>query len=137
MVTLQVFWHLENSQPLPSQPLENIIVPLTEEEQDSLSFKRLNHVQDLSKYRAEANDLSLKRLEQEALRRENHYIELGISIGNTVMRYRTNRANKLEPKWDGPFTVIDSSDKNTYQLQTPNGYVLRQLVNGEKLRKIE
>src|SRR5881392_4221350 len=32
------------------------------------------------------------------------------------------------PKWDGPFVVLEYTDKNTYQLGSSNGYLVRNLV---------
>ena len=52
------------------------------------------------------------------------------------MRKPINFRNKLWPKWDGPFVVVDYTDKNTYQLGSANGYVIRRLVNGERLMKL-
>ena len=53
------------------------------------------------------------------------------------MRAPLNRKSKLHPKWDGPFVVLDFSSKDTYQLATSNGHILENLVNRERLRKLD
>lgn len=43
--------------------------------------------------------------------------------------------SKIHPRWDGPFNIHDVADNNTYQLRTRNGYILRHLYNGARLRR--
>jgi len=52
------------------------------------------------------------------------------------MRKPINLKNKLWPKWDGPFVVLEYTDKDTYQLGSSNRYVVRNLVNGARIRKL-
>lgn len=52
------------------------------------------------------------------------------------MRKPIKKGKKLDPKWDGPFVVVGLTDKDAYQLAGPNGYVLENLVNGQRLRKL-
>jgi len=52
------------------------------------------------------------------------------------MRKVLNRKSKLDTKWDGPFVVVASTDKDVYQLSGPNGYILSNLVNSARLRKL-
>ena len=68
--------------------------------------------------------------------RDEKYLESGIASGDLVMRKPINLKNKLWPKWDGPFVVLEYTDQNTYQLGSSNGYVVRNLVNGERIRKL-
>jgi hypothetical protein len=49
------------------------------------------------------------------------------------MRRPINLQNKLWPNRDGPF-VVDYTDKDTYQLGSANGFIVRRLVTGEQLR---
>lgn len=105
----------------------------TDEEIERMQHARLERVQDLERFRAEANAKALKRLEQEALRREDTYRDRGIGIGDLVLR-RTKDESKLHPRWDGPFIVHDLTDRNTYQLRTRGGYILRTLYNAERLK---
>ena len=53
------------------------------------------------------------------------------------MRTVLNRQTKLHPKWDGPFVILDSTSKDTYQLVTANGYTLPNLWNVTHLRKLD
>src|SRR5438045_8706207 len=46
------------------------------------------------------------------------------------------RESKLHPRWDGPFVVLNASDKGTYQLATANGYTIKNLVNDARVRKL-
>lgn len=61
-------------------------------------------------------------------------MERAFTIGDLVKRRNDNRQNKLQPYWDGPFRIRGLAHNNTYQLETTNGYVLRTLVNGERLQ---
>ena len=52
------------------------------------------------------------------------------------MRESLNRKSKIHPQWDDPFVILGSSDGDAYQLGTANGYVLKNLVNVDRLRKL-
>jgi len=52
------------------------------------------------------------------------------------MREALNRKSKIHPRLDGPFVAIASTEKDVYQLSTPNGYILQNLVNLDRLRKL-
>jgi hypothetical protein len=52
------------------------------------------------------------------------------------MRAPINQKSKLHPKWDGPFIVLASTNKHTYQLASANGYVIRNLINETRIRKL-
>lgn len=41
------------------------------------------------------------------------------------------------PKWDDPFVVLASSDKDTYKLATANGYIIKNLINVTWLRNCQ
>jgi len=41
------------------------------------------------------------------------------------MRAPLKRKSKLRPRWEGPFVVLDSTEKDVYQLATANGYILK------------
>ena len=60
-----------------------------------------------------------------------------IMPGDLVMRLPLSRKTKLHPKWDGPFVILDSTDKDVYQLATANGYILPNLHNVARLRKLD
>jgi hypothetical protein len=97
---------------------------------------RKQHVQDLSKYRTEAAKKYQTALERIASSRDDSYFKSPIILGDLVMREPLNRKSKLHPRWDGPFVILGSSDGDAYQLGTANGYVLKNLVNIERLRKL-
>nr|VWP00786.1 Methylenetetrahydrofolate reductase (EC [Ganoderma boninense] len=119
---------------LPSEPTFDMLRrPPTDSEIATLQHARLERVRDLSQFRGEANMQALRRLEAAAEKRENTYRDRGIGIGSLVLR-RSPEATKLHPRWDGPFVVHDLTDRNTYQLRTKNGYVLRTLYNAERLK---
>ncbi|KZV78336.1 hypothetical protein EXIGLDRAFT_560361, partial [Exidia glandulosa HHB12029] len=54
--------------------------------------------------------------------------------GDLVKR-KSERPSKMHPHWDGPFIIHDMTDKNTYQLATRSGYVLKHLYNGARLSR--
>ena len=56
--------------------------------------------------------------------------------GDLVMREPINRKSKLRLKWDGPFVVLASTDKDTYQLGPVRGHIVVNLVNAAGLRKL-
>jgi len=60
-----------------------------------------------------------------------------IQRGDLVMRSPINRPSKLHPQWDGPFVVLEITDKDTMQLATPNGYILNHLINKARIRKLD
>ena len=72
-------------------------------------------------------------MEKEVSQREETYRERGLGIGDLV-KHRHEASTKLHPQWDGPFLIRDVTDKNTYQLQTRNGYILKNLYNGKRLQ---
>ena len=57
--------------------------------------------------------------------------------GDLIMRKSINRKSKLHPKWDGPFVVYDFTASDTYQLAMTNGYIIPNLVNVARLRKLD
>jgi hypothetical protein len=98
--------------------------------------RRQHHVQNLGQYRTNAAQKYRDPFARLADNRDNNYHDKAIAAGDLVMRKPINIRNKLWPKWDGPFVVVDYTDKNTYQLGSANGYIVRRLINGERLRKL-
>src|SRR4030095_13046958 len=103
-------------------------------ELDNARVARKTYVQNLQKYRTEAADKYRAGLERLGARREEYFKEPIIS-GDLVMR-SIEQETKLHPKWDGPFVVLGSTDKDVYQLATANGYILKNLVNIARLHKL-
>ena len=119
---------------LPSDRTYDVVQrPPTDQEIEYLRQRRLEHLPDLSRFRQEANAKAALRLQKEADRRDEEYREQALGPGTLVKR-KHEAGTKLHPKWDGPFVIRAVTDKNVYQLQTRNGYVLRHLYNGERLR---
>jgi hypothetical protein len=105
--------------------------------EDGKKYRR-KHVQDLSKHRTDAAKKYHAALERLAKSRDNSaYFTTPIISGDLVMRAPLNRKTKMHPNWDGPFVVLDSSDKDYYQLATANGHILENLVNVNRLRKLD
>jgi hypothetical protein len=120
---------------LPSTSIERF--PITPLELAEATDHRRKHVQNLRQYRAEAAEkytAALKRLA--AKRDDTTFVQAPIRPGDLVMRTPINRKSKLHPKWDGPFVVLASTVTDNYQLATANGYVVRNLVNVSRLRKL-
>ena len=46
-----------------------------------------------------------------------------------VMHFLITCKSKLYPKWDGPFVVLEVTDKDAVQLALANGYIINNLVN--------
>jgi hypothetical protein len=120
---------------LPSTSLAN--TPLTRVELAEAVEYRRGHVEDLSKHRTDAAKKYHAALERLAKSRDDSYFATPIIHGDLVMRAPLNRKTKLHPKWDGPFVVLDSTDKDDYQLATANGHIIGNLVNVERLRKLD
>ena len=120
---------------LPSTSVNS--APITRVELEEAMQHRREHVQDLSKFRTEAAEkyhAALERLVQS--RDDTAYLQGPILVGDLVMRTPLNRKSKLHPRWDGPFVVLGSSEKDVYQLGTANGYTLENLINGTRLHKL-
>ena len=120
----------------PSTSVVN--VPITRVELAEATQYRREHIQDLSKHRTEAArkyHTALERLVKS--RDDSAYLQSPILLGDLVMRTPLNRKSKMHPRWDGPFVVLDSSDKDVYQLGTANGHILENLVNVSRLRKLD
>lgn len=120
---------------LPSSATIQQEVPLSNVELEEARLARKTYVQNLQKYRTDAANKYRTALEKLANKRDETARSEPIIAGDLVMR-SINPDTKLHPKWDGPFVVLASSDKDVYQLATANGYVLRNLVNIERIRKL-
>ena len=110
--------------------------PVTHTEIAEAAEHRRKHAQDLSKYRSEMQDKYHEAMERLARHREEYASKEGIQDADLVMRKVLNQKSKLHPKYDGPFVTIASTDRDVYQLSSPNGHVLQNLVNSARLRKL-
>ena len=112
--------------------------PITRVELAEAVEHRRKHVQDLSKYRTDAAERYQAGLRRIAEARDEYSNSASTIIpGDLVMRKPLNRKSKIHPKWDGPFLVLDTSDTDNYQLGTANGHVLENLVNKDRIRKLD
>ena len=121
---------------LPSKSTPSLTVPISPIELEDIHHHRRDHIQNLGQYRTEAAEKYREAYKKLADARDDQYLTSGISAGDLVMRKPINLKNKLWPKWDGPFVVLEYTDKDTYQLGSSNGYVVRNLVNGARIRKL-
>jgi len=111
--------------------------PITQIELEEAAEYRRRHVQDLTKHRTEAAKKYHAALEALAKARDESYPGKPILTGDLVMRLPLNQKSKLHPRWEGPFVILDSTEKDVYQLGTANGHILENLVNIERLRKLD
>jgi hypothetical protein len=123
----------------PVLPHVSIVTsPITMLEREIAKHDRRIKVQNLDKYRTEAADRYRAAIEKLAQNRDDTaFINDPIIPGDLVMRIPLNRRTKLHPKWDGPFVILNSTDKDVYQLATANGYILPNLHNIARLRKLD
>jgi len=111
--------------------------PITRLELAEATEARRKYVQNLDKYRSDAQKRYQTALERLADKHDDQAFLTGtISPGDLVMREPINRESKLHPKWDGPFVVVATTDYDVYQLASANGYIVRNLVNASRLRKL-
>jgi len=122
----------------PILPHESLVTsPVTRIEREIAKQDRRNKVQNLEKYRTKAAERYRTAIQKLAAIRDDMAFADPIIPGDLVMRTVLNRQTKLHPKWDGPFVVLDSTVKDTYQLATANGYTLPNLWNIAHLRKLD
>ena len=48
-----------------------------------------------------------------------------------------NHKSKLHLEWDGPFVMLEVTDKDPVQLASANGYIINNLVNKARLQKLD
>ena len=119
---------------LPSSATIQQEAPLSNVELEDACVARKTYVQNLQKYRTDAAEKYRAGLERIAAKRDE-YLREPIIPGDLVMRV-ISQDSKMHPKWDGPFIVLASSEKDVYQLATANGYILHNLVNVARVRKL-
>src|SRR5579859_7188080 len=112
-----------------------ITSPVTMIEHEIAKHDRRTKVQNLEKYCTEASNWYRAAIEKLAqIRDDTAFMKNSIMPGDLVMRVPLGRESKLHPKWDGPFV---STDKDVYQLVTANSYILPNLHNIARLRKLD
>jgi len=103
-------------------------------EVELLRERHLEYIPNLAHYWMEANVHAKKRMAHKATKWEDAYQEDPLGPGDFVLR-KNEASTKLHLWWDGPFMIKDLTDKNVFQLQTWNGYVLCHLYNHNWLRQ--
>ena len=60
-----------------------------------------------------------------------------LAVGDLVLRKIQNQANrnKLSPKWEGPYTVVEVTRPGSVRLAMSDGSVLSNSWNIDQLRK--
>ena len=58
-------------------------------------------------------------------------------IGDWVLKSVevSRHVGKLDPKWEGPFKIVEEHGNNAYKLQDQNGYLLPRSWNASNLRR--
>jgi len=95
-------------------------------------------IRNLRKYRtvaAERYNAAMQRLAD--ARDDTAFLTDPLQPGDLVMRSPINRKSKLHPRWDSPFVVLEVTDKDAVQLVSANGYIINNLVNKARLRKLD
>jgi len=95
-------------------------------------------IRNLQKYRTVATErynAAMRRLAD--ARDDTAFLTDPLQPGDLVMRSPINRKLKLHPEWDGPFVVLEVTDKDAVQLASANGYIINNLVNKAHLRKLD
>jgi hypothetical protein len=95
-------------------------------EKDLLESERLKAVANLQKYKDETRswrDLKVK--------------EKDLNVGNLVLLWspHTESSGKLEPKWEGPYVIIEETRPGAFCLADPQGPKLENSWNAENLRQ--
>jgi hypothetical protein len=84
-------------------------------EKDLLESERLNAVANLQKYQDETRSWRDPKVKKRDL-----------SVGNLVLLRspRIESSGKLEPKWDGPYVIIEKTRPGAFRLIDPQGLKL-------------
>lgn len=109
---------------------DNAIRPMATTDDDFSAL--LERVQRLQHARLQANEA----LVQEALRaqkiRTYNVSQESFKVGDWVL-VRAESRNKFEGRWFGPYKIRRALLLGTYQLQAPDGQVVKLLINGQRL----
>lgn len=123
-------------------------LPIDNKHQEALKSRKRITIQDLEK-RHEQLSRFLPEVRKQALNRSKKAQDKRVGksksdtpfkIGDKVLRHCSwldnSLSGKLEPKWDGPFFIHEVGDLGAYKLRTVDGKVLKNPVNGSRLREI-
>ena len=78
---------------------------------------------------------NLRKYQKETTKwRDKKVVKKDISVGDWVLKHKPN-AEKMEPKWDGPYLVISSKRPGSYHLANSEGNELSHSWNADSLKK--
>ena len=101
-------------------------------------FRNLDPNRD-AHYGAQTHDHKVKSLYQQETCKWRHkkVVRKDISIGDWVLKRKPNAKTncKLQPKWDGPFLVINYNRPGSYHLADSEGNELQHSWNADSLKK--
>jgi len=121
----------------PRLPTAEAHGPVTRLEK-AITVDDRQRIRNLRKYRTVATErynAAMQRLAD--ARDDTAFLTDPLRPGDLVMRSPINRKSKLHPEWDGPFVVLEVTDKDAVQLASANGYIINNLVNKARLRKLD
>ena len=88
----------------------------------------------LQSARTEATIAAYERAFKDSSHRNELVTPHQLDIGDWVL-VRHETPNKFEPKWFGPYQIMEKMLLGTYRLQDPNGTELAALIHGNRLIK--
>jgi len=88
----------------------------------------------LQSARTEATIAAYERAFKDSSYRNELVIPHHLDVGDWVL-VRHETPNKFEPKWYGPYQIVEKMLLGTYRLQDPNGTELEALIHGNRLIK--
>ena len=101
------------------------------------ALRRENDLNVIEEKRAQA--LIRSATYQQSLHRyhDRNVRERTLQVGDLVLRRVQNQgnSNKLSPKWEGPYTVVEVTRPGSFRLAMEDGRVLNNSWNIDQLRK--
>jgi hypothetical protein len=106
--------------------LEATFCPSKAEDKDLLESDWLKAIAILQKYQTEMKVWRDKKVKQK-----------NFDIGDLVLLRspRTESSGKLQPKWDGPYVIIEKSRPGSYHLSDSEGKMMAHSWNSDNLRR--
>jgi len=97
--------------------------------------QRIRNLRKYGTVAAERYNAAMQRLAE--ARDNTAFLTDPLQPGDLVMCSPINCKSKLHPEWDGPFVVLEVTDKDAIQLASANGYIINNLINKARLRKLD
>ncbi|XP_073045947.1 uncharacterized protein [Primulina eburnea] len=127
-------WSTGNEAVLPAEiRLESARVVFYDEDNDARRATDL----DLLKEKREAASIQLEAYKNRNAQSYNQrVIQRNFQMGDLFLRkVQEEQRGKLDPKWEGPFKVIEKLSSGAYYLENAQGQVLKRPWNAYHLRK--